>query len=378
MPKTLFVVDDSATMRKVFELTFAGEDMTVVTHDGAEGVVARARELRPHAAIVDVALGGQQSGYDLVRGLREAGVSGVPIYLLYSDQSPLDEAAARGCGASGAMAKPFDSQAMIDRMRTALAGATATSQPAMPAVQAPAPMSPTPAVAAPVATSPAAAPLVSGNPTSAFGSPAGSATPPAARPPLGTPVAPAPATAPRPLAPPAAQARPLGAPVAPTTTTRPLTATPGTAPLAPSSTGSPGAAPLARSGSATMLITPAAPAPSVTPVRTPQPDAELSLGADLLDEPAPAKPAPAKPAAAPVALAAAPVAAPKPAPAVDAAVKAAAEKVETKVASLGLSPAQVEAVTALTREVVERVVWEVVPVLAETLIREEISRLTKE
>ena len=38
-----------------------------------------------------------------------------------------------------AMAKPFDSQAMIDRMRTALAGATATSQPAMPAVQAPAP-----------------------------------------------------------------------------------------------------------------------------------------------------------------------------------------------------------------------------------------------
>lgn len=45
---------------------------------------------------------------------------------------------------------------------------------------------------------------------------------------------------------------------------------------------------------------------------------------------------------------------------------------------MGLSPAQVEAVTALTREVVERVVWEVVPQLAETLIREELRRLTAE
>ena len=31
-----------------------------------------------------------------------------------------------------------------------------------------------------------------------------------------------------------------------------------------------------------------------------------------------------------------------------------------------------------SREVVERVVWEVVPHLAETMIKEEIARLTKE
>ena len=35
-------------------------------------------------------------------------------------------------------------------------------------------------------------------------------------------------------------------------------------------------------------------------------------------------------------------------------------------------------VVALSREVVERVVWEVVPVLAETLVKEEIARLTRE
>ena len=49
-----------------------------------------------------------------------------------------------------------------------------------------------------------------------------------------------------------------------------------------------------------------------------------------------------------------------------------------KLRELGLTPTQVDAVLALSREVVERVVWEVVPVLAETLIKEEIARLTRE
>jgi hypothetical protein len=48
-----------------------------------------------------------------------------------------------------------------------------------------------------------------------------------------------------------------------------------------------------------------------------------------------------------------------------------------KLEGLGLTPMQVDAVLALSREVVERVVWEVVPVLAETIIKEEITRLTK-
>jgi hypothetical protein len=48
-----------------------------------------------------------------------------------------------------------------------------------------------------------------------------------------------------------------------------------------------------------------------------------------------------------------------------------------KLEQLGLTAAQVDAVLALSREVVERVVWEVVPVLAETIIKEEIARLTK-
>lgn len=49
-----------------------------------------------------------------------------------------------------------------------------------------------------------------------------------------------------------------------------------------------------------------------------------------------------------------------------------------KLEGLGLTREQVAAVLSLSREVVEQAVWEVVPVLAETLIKEEIARLTAE
>ena len=49
-----------------------------------------------------------------------------------------------------------------------------------------------------------------------------------------------------------------------------------------------------------------------------------------------------------------------------------------KLENLDLTPEQTQAILALSRDVIERVVWEVVPVLAETLIKEEIQRLTRE
>ena len=50
----------------------------------------------------------------------------------------------------------------------------------------------------------------------------------------------------------------------------------------------------------------------------------------------------------------------------------------SRMSELGLSDQQLTAVVAVAREAVEQVVWEVVPELAETIIREEIARLTAE
>lgn len=60
-----------------------------------------------------------------------------------------------------------------------------------------------------------------------------------------------------------------------------------------------------------------------------------------------------------------------------AATASATSQLTPRLAGLGLSPTQIDAVTALSRDVIEKVVWEVVPQLAEVLIKEEIARLTR-
>jgi hypothetical protein len=55
--------------------------------------------------------------------------------------------------------------------------------------------------------------------------------------------------------------------------------------------------------------------------------------------------------------------------------EAISHSVVERLQTLGLTPDQVEGVLKLSAEVVERVVWEVVPELAEAMIREELHRL---
>ncbi len=64
-----------------------------------------------------------------------------------------------------------------------------------------------------------------------------------------------------------------------------------------------------------------------------------------------------------------------PAAAAQAARQVVSESVVERLEMLGLTPDQVEGVLKLSAEVVERVVWEVVPELAEAMIREELHRL---
>ena len=272
MTTTLLAVDDSKTMRKVIEITFAGEGFKTVVAADANDALAKLQAERPQVALIDAALDGT-NGYDLCRQIKGASPSTV-VVLLSNKAQPYDKARGAAAGADDFMDKPFDTQQMIDKI-TALAKRGAQAPAPAPAAPAPAPMA-----AAPVA---AKAPEVQRQrvPTLAYGS---------------TPVPPQVAAAPAAPPKPHGGSSPFGS-RAPTT--------PGTQAYSP-------------------------PAPPVA--AAPAPMGGNGVHADFA----------------------------------------------SKLGGLGLTPAQVEGVLSLSREVVEKVVWEVVPVLAETMIKEEISRLTRE
>jgi len=292
---TVLAIDDSKTMRKVMEITFAGEGFKTVVAADAGDALAKVQSERPQVALVDAGLEGT-SGYDLCRQIKNASPSTV-VVLLSNKAQPYDKARGAAAGADDFMDKPFDTQQMIDKV-TMLA-----KRGAQAPAQAPA--------AAPPAVSPFAAPAA--------------AKPADLRPRVQTLSY---GASPVPIPSPPAASAPPAAP----TPTQP-----------------------AASGSSFGSRAPAAPPPPVyaAPVQP------------AYVQPAPVQPAPVQPA--PVA-AAATVSGGNGMPADFAA----------KLGGLGLTAAQVDGVLALSREVVEKVVWEVVPVLAETLIKEEISRLTRE
>jgi len=118
---TLLAVDDSLTMRKVLEITFAGPDYRVVTATGPDDALAKLRSERPALVIADITLE-PRNGYDLCKQIKQV-APGTPVIILSSKQNPYDAARGSAAQADDHMDKPFDTQQMIDKVKKLLEGA---------------------------------------------------------------------------------------------------------------------------------------------------------------------------------------------------------------------------------------------------------------
>src|SRR5258706_15723785 len=64
MPKTLLLADDSVTIQKVVGITFANEDVELVTVDNGDDALVRARQVKPDLVLADIGMPGL-TGYDM-------------------------------------------------------------------------------------------------------------------------------------------------------------------------------------------------------------------------------------------------------------------------------------------------------------------------
>jgi len=152
---TLLLADDSVTIQRVIELTFADEDVQVVAVSDGDQAIARLESAPPDIVLADIGMPGRD-GYEVARYVKQSPkLSHIPVVLLTGAFEPVDQARANEVGCDGVLAKPFEPQLVIGRVKELLS--SEARKPAAPAA-APAP-TPTAAVAAPPAAStPAAAP----------------------------------------------------------------------------------------------------------------------------------------------------------------------------------------------------------------------------
>ena len=408
MAKRIVIADDSVTIQRAFAMTFTGEDVTLMSARSADEGLAMARQIQADLVIADGVMPGR-SGYELCAAIKtDPSLAHTAVYILASSHQPYDDARGRQSGADGHLLKPFETNALIEKVRDALArgpspdarptAPTAAYRPSAPAVPVPPPSRPSVVQMS----------TVSLNDDDEYGeltvdispqepprpevvSPAAMATP--VRAPAHAPPAPPPAAAAAsststssvgmrpslipglrpgavPLARPGTQpvrtlgpgAAPPSRPPAPVSRTLvglpaanlPIPGTsrypsgPGARP-APSAPSAPARPTAPTSPSPSQTVTPTAPPSSATPLSNATP---LSAGSS-----------PGSLFGAPTASAAR-----------SASQAAVSSLVDQKVAAIAAKGPEYEALAKLSREIIEQIVWEIVPELAEAIIREHVDK----
>jgi CheY-like chemotaxis protein len=122
MPHKLLLADDSVTIQRVIELTFADEDVQVVAVGNGQAAIESVERDRPDIVLADVGMP-DRNGYEVAAFIKgNPATAHIPVVLLTGAFEPVDEARARSVGCDGVLVKPFEPQIVISRVKDLLAG----------------------------------------------------------------------------------------------------------------------------------------------------------------------------------------------------------------------------------------------------------------
>ena len=113
----LLVADDSITIQKVIGIIFGGDDYSLTVVDNGKTAIEKAREVCPDVLLIDALMPGM-TGYEVSEAVRATpALANKPILILTGSFEPFDEDKAKKCGADDFLAKPFESQQIISKVK---------------------------------------------------------------------------------------------------------------------------------------------------------------------------------------------------------------------------------------------------------------------
>src|SRR3990170_6160596 len=134
MPVKILLADKSITIQKVIEMLFSGKEYEVTCVSDGESALSEASRVVPDVILADVDLP-RVNGYSFALRLKQKpALAQTPIILMQSRDDVFDEAKAKEAGIVDHIAKPFESQDLIGKVKKALTAAPPRlAEPARPA-----------------------------------------------------------------------------------------------------------------------------------------------------------------------------------------------------------------------------------------------------
>ena len=113
MGGTILLADDSITIQKVVELTFASTDHEVVAVGGGKELLDRLPDLDPDVVLCDVVMP-DMNGYDVCERIKsDPATLHIPVVLLTGTFEPFDRDRAMAAGCDSIVTKPFESSDLV-------------------------------------------------------------------------------------------------------------------------------------------------------------------------------------------------------------------------------------------------------------------------
>ncbi len=129
MGKKILLADDSITIQKVISITFSSPDYEITIVDNGNDAIKKAGEVRPDIILTDIVMPGK-NGYEVCDAVKSnPSLQGTPVLLLTGAFEAFDEQKAKQSGADAWLSKPFETQALIDKVN-ALLSKPAVKKPA--------------------------------------------------------------------------------------------------------------------------------------------------------------------------------------------------------------------------------------------------------
>ena len=121
MGHTILLADDSPTIQRLVQQTFADTAFNVVSVSNGDAAVRRFQEIRPDVVLADIYMPGKD-GYEVCAYISSHSFNArVPVVLLVGAFDAFDEATAKQAGAAAHITKPFEPQALIDLVTSVMA-----------------------------------------------------------------------------------------------------------------------------------------------------------------------------------------------------------------------------------------------------------------
>ncbi len=132
MSNTILLADDSLTIQKVVELTFADTEYEVVTTSSGDELLEKLPSVQPDVIICDVIMPGTD-GYSVCQAIKsDASTLHIPVILLTGTFEPFDKERALAAGCDEIITKPFEARNLVATVEKLVSGESGTTSPPAP------------------------------------------------------------------------------------------------------------------------------------------------------------------------------------------------------------------------------------------------------